>query len=164
MTILSQNVFIQGLDLLELTYGNDLSVFQNNTIFQVWFDYFKQKYSNEKFLQIIKKYISEAHFPPRVPSDICKFWINSGEERPPGENYTALPSAQINADKLTPQEMEENYLRMKLILKLTMGKAARIGQENKDELIAKMQKMSLNELDVFVQNYESPKTAIRSES
>ncbi|MGB6301081.1 MAG: hypothetical protein WBF90_33570 [Rivularia sp. (in: cyanobacteria)] len=160
MTILSQNAFTQGLDLLELTYGNDLSVFQNNTIFQVWFDYFKQKYSDEKFLQIIKKYISEAHFPPRVPADICKFWVDSGEERPPGENYTALPSTQINADRLTPQEMEENYLRMRLILRLTMGKAARIGKENKDKLIAQMQKMSINELDVFVQKYELPTSEV----
>ena len=68
-----------------------------------------------------------------------------------------INSAEQNVENLTPEQMEENYLRMRLIVQLTMGKAQCIGKAEKDKLINQMKKMPILDLQSFVKNWQPNK-------
>jgi hypothetical protein len=128
---LTQEDFLKGLDLLSSVYGDDYPVFKHPDIAQIWLEFFVTRCTPGKFFKLIKHYVQMCPFFPRVPNDICKVWSESGDERPPGENWLmnqqrsllALPSQEA-ADKvremeelanLSPEKLAENRKRATLL-------------------------------------------------
>ena len=157
MNNLSQEVFEDSLNLLAEAYASEHPVFSNSSIFGIWYEFLGSKFTNENFTQAVNNYIATSKYFPRAPIEIWENWqASQPEQAPPGERYNQLQinSAEQNVDNLTPQQMEENYLRMKLILQLTMGKAQCIGKAEKDKLINQMRKMPILDLKLFVKKWQ----------
>ena len=153
--MITQQQLKECLKLLGDAYGYDFSVFNNPMIFKIWFDFFSERFrTSEKFSQMACNYIATSSFFPRSPKELYESWNNEIASIPPN-NKLALPSAELNAESLTPEQMTENYSRMILIINVIMGKAKALSADKKDELIAVMRAMHIDDLKDFVSNYRN---------
>lgn len=127
--------YTQVMDLLSAVHGEEHAVFTNPDISAIWYEFFASKTTAASFRQIMKWYLSHCHWMPKAPNDIYKAWIESGEQRPPGEDWNALnakiaaslPSSEYQEqvrqkeelDNMSPEQREENLLRFQLIYAIT---------------------------------------------
>jgi len=121
----------QSIDLLAAVHGEGHAVFTNPDISAIWYEFFATKCTAASFKQIMKWYLGNCHWMPKVPNDIYKAWIESGELRPPGEDWNAftakttasLASSEVQEqvrekealDSMTSEQMSENLLRFQLL-------------------------------------------------
>lgn len=163
--------FTDGLELLSAVYGDDHAVFRNSHITNIWFEFFT-KYSNDRFLQMIKHYIATCHWFPRVPNDIRKVWEDSGNERPPGENWqllqsdviAAFPSREMQqqarelqeAQSLTLEQMAENRRRLSLLCDIAKNLRA-INLEDRESQIKNLASLSIHELEAIAKTCQKAK-------
>lgn len=162
MNILSQQAFSSGMDLLESAYGSEFPVFADARLLRIWYKHFSCKYSDREFEKVVEHYISNCSYFPKAPAQMCEAYSKADkhETRSPGENCLALPSTQINAESLSPEKIKENFVRVRLIVNLTMGKAQCIGREEKVLLLSELHKMPLDKLKAFVDGYQRTKPEI----
>ena len=107
--------FTQIMGLLSAVHGEDHAVFTNPDIAEIWFEFFASKITADRFKQIMKYYLGHCHWMPKAPNDIYKLWIESGEQRPPGEDFIGmqgqitanLPSSEMQIQARVKQELEE---------------------------------------------------------
>jgi hypothetical protein len=150
MTRMTLAQFTRGMELLAAVYGTEYPVFTHPDIAEIWFEFFASKYSNQKFLQMIKHYLAVCHWFPRVPNDICKIWEESGEERRPGENWrslleetlASLPSSESQQKlreseeikNLSPEQIIENQRRLALLQAIACNlRSIKAGDKSKIE-------------------------------
>lgn len=107
--------FRQVMNLLAAVHGENHAVFTNPDITAIWFEFFASKITAERFKQIMKYYLGHCHWMPKAPNDIYKAWIESGEQRPPGEDFigiqgqitASLPSSEAQEQARIKQELEQ---------------------------------------------------------
>lgn len=114
--------FTYGMGLLASVHGDDHPVYKNPDIAEIWFKFFATKFSNDKFLQMVKHHLSVCHWFPKVPNDICKVWEESGDERRPGENW--LMNQQQTLMALRSQEAQEQVREMQEAENMSLEKMA----------------------------------------
>jgi hypothetical protein len=164
--------FTCGMGLLSAVYGSDHPAFNNPDIAEIWFNFFASKYSNDKFLQMIKHYLGVCHWFPRVPNDICKVWEESGCDRPPGEDYRAvqeqsllsLPSTEAQAKikeleeikNMSPEQMLENRRRWLIMYKIASD-MKNFKTEDKQSKLEYLAKAPLHELEAIAKTCEKAK-------
>ena len=152
--MITQYQLQECLKLLGDAYGYEFPVFKNPTIFGIWFDFFSQRFgSSDKFNKMVCNYIANNSYFPRSPKELYESW-NENTPALINNGNSALPSSEINVQALTPEQMAENYLRMKLIIKVAMGKGKLLSADKRDELIRTMQAMHIDDLKEFVDNYK----------
>lgn len=156
--------FTCGMELLAAVYGEDHAVYKNPEIAEIWFEFFESKYGYDTFLQMIKHYLGVGHWFPRVPNDICKAWAESGNERPPGENWLMnqqrslliLSSQEALVDakemeeikNLSSEQMLENRKRFQMLSRIAVQMKT-LNVEDKQSKIDYLAIAPLHELEAI---------------
>lgn len=165
--MISEQVFRDCLALLADNYGDNYPVFTNEEITDIWFDFFSKEYQGDwKLRQVFKHYLAESMYFPKSPREIVKVWKDSGQEKPPGENFienrehfNALPSVESKdrereakeLENMTPEQMVENRKKIPLIFAIASSYKNLQGSE-RDEMITKLRNYSADELKMMLDN------------
>jgi len=121
---------------------------------------------------MIKHHLSVCPFFPKVPNDIWKIWLESGDERRPGEGWKldqgkellSLPSQEANErdrekleiENLTPEQMAENRARFNMLYKLAC-EIKTLNTEDKQSKIEYFTKAPLHELEAIASTIKQSK-------
>lgn len=165
--------YTQVMDLLSAVHGEDHAVFTNPDISEIWYEFFATKCTAASFKQIMKWYLGHCHWMPKVPNDIYKAWIESGELRPPGEDWNAftakitasLPSSEVQEqvrqkeelDNMTPEQMSENILRSNLLYAIAHNIKAIVDPSEKSERLMQLTNAPIHELQAVLRTCKKQK-------